>query len=346
MRRTVFTLFLAAFALAPAGPALAQAPGVPIEEQQPLSRNEQILASAARLRESGALLTTEQVAAQLAAPTGGQIALLEPLDRPLTGRDLARKARDGYVRVGWYYRCTKCEKWHLDFGGGYAVAPDVLVTCHHLLIPKADMREAFLVAMNRQNEILPITAIVARSEQMDCVILQVQGGNLSPLALREDVAPGDRVFCFSEPLGQPGYFSNGIVNRFFWKPGRGGKEGSLDELEYLRVNVSTDWAPGSSGAAVLDEYGNAIGHVSLVAPMSPSGRLAKAMTPQAMKDALAVGDEKPKESKKATRSPDEAVVITLHEAVAARAVRALAAQAGEGIVPKTAAPAATEANAR
>jgi hypothetical protein len=99
--------------------------------------------------------------------------------------------------------------------------------------------------------------------------------------------------------------------------------------------VSTDWAPGSSGAAVLDEYGNAIGHVSLVAPMSPTGRLAKAMSAEPVKDAVAVGSEKPK---KAGRAPEETVVITLHEAVAARAVRALAQHAADGIAPQPAAP--------
>lgn len=30
----------------------------------------------------------------------------------------------------------------------------------------------------------------------------------------------------------------------------------------FQQNVSTEWAPGSSGAAVIDECGNAIGHVS------------------------------------------------------------------------------------
>jgi hypothetical protein len=28
------------------------------------------------------------------------------------------------------------------------------------------------------------------------------------------------------------------------------------------IEVSTDWAPGSSGSAVVDVYGNAVGHVS------------------------------------------------------------------------------------
>ena len=198
----------------------AQAPGVRIEEQVPLSRNEQILSAAEKLRDADALLSSEKVAAQLAAPAGGKINMVEQQHRPLTGPDLAKRAREAYARVGWYYRCTKCDKWHLDFSGGYAIAQDALVTCHHCLIPRPDMREAFLIALNPQNEVLPITEIIASSAQLDCVILRVKGSGLSPLALREDVAPGDRVSCFSEPLGQQGYFSNGIINRFYWKPGR------------------------------------------------------------------------------------------------------------------------------
>jgi hypothetical protein len=304
----------------------AQAPGVPIEEQIPISRNEQILASAQKLRESGSLLSNEKVAAQLTSPTGGKIDLVEQQNRPLTGRDVAKRAREAYTRIGWYYRCTKCDKWHLDFSGGYAIAPDALVTCHHCLSPRPDMREAFLIALNRQNEVLPITEIIASSAQLDCVILRTKGSGLSPLALRDDVAPGDRVSCFSEPLGQQGYFSNGIINRFYWKSGRSSKEGSLEQLESLRVNVSTDWAPGSSGAAVIDEYGNAIGHVSRIAPLAPTGRMANAVVPERLKDAVAVGDEKPK---KAAAPKPESVVITLHEAIPARSVRALAIEAGK-----------------
>ena len=312
------------------GTVLAQAPGVPIEEQVPISRNEQILSAAEKLRDADALLSSEKVAAQLTAPAGGKIDLVEEQNRPLTGRDLAKRARAAYTRIGWYYRCTKCDKWHLDFSGGYAIAQDALVTCHHCLSPRPDMREAFLIALNRQNEVIPITEIIAASAQMDCVILRVKGGGLSPLALREDVAPGDRVSCFSEPLGQQGYFSNGIINRFYWKPGRSMKDGSLEQLESLRVNVSTDWAPGSSGAAVLDEYGNAIGHVSQIAPLAPTGRMANAVVPEKLKDAVAVGDEKPK---KAAPPKPESVVITLHEAVPARGIRALAEHAGKFSTP-------------
>jgi hypothetical protein len=171
--------------------------------------------------------------------------------------------------------------------------------------------------------------------------VRVEGRGLSPLPLREDVAPGDRVSCFSEPLGQAGYFSNGIVNRFYWKPGRAGIDGSLEQLESLRVNVSTDWAPGSSGAAVLDEHGNAIGHVSRVAPLAPTGRIANREVSEPVKDAVAVGDEKPK---KTTPRKPETVVITLHEAIPARAIRALATHAESAGATKDAAPASAKAD--
>ena len=77
------------------------------------------------------------------------------------------------------------------------------------------------------------------------------------------VRPGDAAYCLSDPLGVTGYFSEGMVNRFFRKPDNKGTED-----EALRLHVSTDWAPGSSGSPVLDQCGNAIGHVSMIAPMS------------------------------------------------------------------------------
>ena len=67
---------------------------------------------------------------------------------------------------------------------------------------------------------------------------------------------GDSVWCLSDPRGERGYFSTGIVNRFV--------ERTVGDARGRRINVSTDWAPGSSGAAILDEAGNVIGHVATI----------------------------------------------------------------------------------
>ena len=324
--RSTFRYFFLASVLSAFGLSrvFAQAPGVAIESQEPLMNNPEILAKAGRLREAGALLSKEKVAEQLSKPTGGPVDLAEPASRTLSGRELAARARNAYVRLGWYYRCPHCDQWHLNTAGSYAIAPDALATCYHCLLPNVEMKEGYVIAIDPKGEVHAILSVLAKSQSMDCAIVRVEAsaGELTPLGLQEDVAPGDKVWCFSEPLGQQGYFSGGIVNRFYWNPGRSGAAGSLDELKSLRVNVSTDWAPGSSGAAVLDECGNVIGHVSRIMSLSRNGP-AQMPPPSAPETA---GEEKKAEPKR-PQPGIEPVLITLHEAVPARSVRALAKKA-------------------
>ena len=99
--------------------------------------------------------------------------------------------------------------------------------------------------------------------------------SLEPLPLNVNSTPGDEVWCYSDPGNHPGFFSQGIVNRFYqhWHGA------TATEKFPRRMNVSTDWAPGSSGAAVLDRFGNAVGHVSTVSTQGehpPSGTPAGA----------------------------------------------------------------------
>jgi hypothetical protein len=75
-----------------------------------------------------------------------------------------------------------------------------------------------------------------------------------------NVYPGDGAWCYSDPLGRASYFSEGVVNRFYYQEGK--------DRRGARMEVSTDWAPGSSGSAVVDECANAIGFVSAIQPAS------------------------------------------------------------------------------
>jgi len=59
------------------------------------------------------------------------------------------------------------------------------------------------------------------------------------------------------------------VNRFYWDNGyKGGGLETLEGVRNLRVNLSANWAPGSSGSAVFDQSGNVIAHVSKISGMS------------------------------------------------------------------------------
>ena len=85
--------------------------------------------------------------------------------------------------------------------------------------------------------------------------------------LTSNVRRGSAAYCTSSPEGQEGYFLPGIISRFAWDKGYSGQDPeSLDALLYLKANFSAAWSPGSSGSPLFDQAGNAIGHVSALAP--------------------------------------------------------------------------------
>jgi hypothetical protein len=184
------------------------------------------------------------------------------------------------MRIGWLYLCTECDKWHLGLSGGYAITKNTAATCEHVIAPLEDMKEGYLVAADDDDNLFAVTEVLASNQALDTAIVRIKTDNLSPVPFSTDVEPGDTVYCFSDPVDRRGYFSQGMVNRFIKRPFLSKKE--LNELGDDNVasgtraaarkkspsmtptwlEVNTEWAPGSSGSAVLDVYGNAVGHVS------------------------------------------------------------------------------------
>lgn len=301
-------------------PAAGQAPGVRIESNgHPEYSGEVFDRADAMLLGPIETLDLEGARRQLAEPRPEVFTLPPPRTVKLEPRAIAEVARRALLRVGWYYHCTACDYWHFSLSGGYALTTDgIVATCHHSIDPAGveDMDEGYLVAIDHADRVRPVVSIVAAHAGADVALLRVAGDGFEPLGLSEDAAPGDAAHLFSDPLGLSGYFSSGTVNRFYWadpeRPApeapRGGlpwPEGrrdlrTLDGIRRLQMNVSTDWAPGSSGCAILDACGNAIGQVSTISPERES-------EPGAQGDRF-----------------DGAVLITLHNATPARAVRLLA----------------------
>jgi thiol-disulfide isomerase/thioredoxin len=233
---------------------------------------------------------------QMRSPRPAPIPLLSAATQPLRGREIADRAAHAYVRAGWIYHCSKCDRWHVRVGGGYAIAKNTIVTAFHVMaMPDTAMQgEGYPVVIRGNDELLRIISVLAADETSDAVLLRVANEDMSPLAFSVSARVGDAAYCFSDPRGERGYFSNGIVNRLYTRPG-----GSSDNPADQRINVSTDWAPGSSGAAILDECANIIGQVARIKPLlgdKPGGELddhGESATP---------------------------TVMTLHEAVPARSV--------------------------
>jgi hypothetical protein len=223
----------------------------------------------------------------------------------LPGREICVAARRSHLRVGWSYVCDKCGKWHLSLSGGYALtANGAVATCFHVVDPAREIRQGCLVAVDEQETLLPVTEVLAASRDSDACIVRVRGGHLRPLPLNTSVYPGDTAYCYSDPAQHRDYFSAGIVNRFYQLSApRSADARSSSAGTLTRINVSNDWAPGSSGSAVLDDCGNAIGHVLSIST---------------------VLDESASKAK--TSQPEKPASIVFHEAVSARDVLLLIRQ--------------------
>jgi peroxiredoxin len=223
-----------------------------------------------KLAAEGRLISAEVFLSHLDHPVASRVELPPPASTPLRGREIAKRAAAAHVRVGWVYQCTKCNRWHTSMAGGYAIAPDVVVTARHVIAPPAAMKSAaaFPVVVRGEGEVMNIDAVIVASETADTAILRVSASNLTPLALSHDVQVGDTAYCFSDPRDVLGHFSSGLVNRLH-------SPASQSSPLQQRMDVSADWAPGSSGSAILDEYGNVIGHVARIRPLFGTTRTAE-----------------------------------------------------------------------
>ena len=296
----------------------AQAPGVPIERDEILTDDALLVAKAAVLKDAGKLLSNKQITVALKSPNPAPLVLPVPSVERLEPRALAERGRKALVRIGWFYIEKHSKKWHVNLSDGYAISADgAVATCQHCIAPEEqEMREGCLIAADASGNIFPVTAVLAQDKEMDAAIVRVEGGNFTPLALNDQTAPGDTVYVFSDPMSAVGYFTSGILNRFFWLDGRKSMDtASIEGARNLRIHVGADWAPGSSGAAVLDVCGNAVGHVAVIDPLVSDDPPSLEEKP----------GKKGNKSKKKVPSPtDYGTLIILHEAVSARSVRMLA----------------------
>jgi S1-C subfamily serine protease len=222
------------------------------------------------------------------------------------------------VRVGWYFR-TPSGVWRAGAADGYAITTDgAIATCYHCLEEnEPGVTDAYLFAATDDLEIHRVTAVLAADPVLDVAIIRVEGADFSPIALNDQIAPGDSAYLLSDPNRLENYFTTGQVNRFYWRrPGKNDRN-TLEGVRNLRINVSTDWSPGSSGAAVLDHCGNAIGHVSTINAINRS-----ATEHLFSENANTAATTQPAPTTREARAP--ATYIVLHEAVPARGVRLLA----------------------
>jgi S1-C subfamily serine protease len=240
------------------------------------------------LRTSGALKSVRQLLQPdaIAAPEGDAQKLpivgVESLGPVAIRRSLMRSV----ALVGEYYHCVECDKWHANLSTGFAVADGRhIATCLHVLHgePSEDGMAPLLFVADFDGQVAAVSRVVASDAAYDIAVLQCETKSFTPLPLRSEVEPGERVYCLSNPDHMFGTFTEGLVSRVYVvrgeAPGTGpepaeNEDGNADAPQHdlsksmaqdpllpprAFLQVTCEFAGGSSGAPIVDAMGNVVG---------------------------------------------------------------------------------------
>lgn len=244
------------------------APAVLVAQDAPPTDDEllehQIVSACGRLREAGRLVECSVLVAEAKSTKPRPSPAAAARSRPLPPADLCASLRESLRLVGHFYRCTECEEWHFNSASGFVVGKDGLVaTCHHVIAPDEDMREAFLVVADLQGNVWPVEHVAAADAGGDVCVLATPGRDWAPLPLAASVRQGERIWCLSNPDHQFGFFSEGLVARRYLQrdPPPEGQKPQAPETVPARpwLHVTCDFAKGSSGAPIVDATGTVVG---------------------------------------------------------------------------------------
>ncbi len=170
----------------------------------------------------------------------------------LTSAEVYREALRGTLVVGNLYQCGKCSRWHASMAGGVMIDPSgILVTNFHVI--DSDRAEVF-GAMTAEGGTFPIVEVLAASRSDDLAIVRVDTDrDLPAVLLAEGNEPvGSEVRVVSHPDGRFYTFSEGVAARYFLEP----------KKRAPRLQITADYARGSSGCGVFNQAGALVGIVS------------------------------------------------------------------------------------
>lgn len=180
----------------------------------------------------------------------------------LTDAQIAQKLKASTVVFGVAFDCGHCPETHIDAASGYVIdGSGVVVTNYHVVKSFASFarKNLIMTVQTAAGKIYPVTAILASNEEDDLCIVRVhtQGQDLPSLTLGAGTEQGDAVYVMGHPFRHFYYFSKGIVARNFYD--------FIDEDKMIKrpqMEITADYAGGSSGGPVVDSRGRIVGTVS------------------------------------------------------------------------------------
>lgn len=196
-------------------------------------------------------------------PSAFRLNLPTPSSTVLTPEQLYTKRLNGALIFGKMYSCGECPKMHLSLIATASAITEngVCLVNYHMVHPivsregvlKGD--SAYFLA-DRDGQIFPIVEVMAYSRDEDMAVIRVdtRGTKLEAIPLGSNAATGSHINLISHPKQMLYTYTQGNVSRntMYNYPDRP----ILDLME-----VTADFAEGSSGGPFMDDCGNLVGMV-------------------------------------------------------------------------------------
>ena len=216
-------------------------------------------------------VTLEDAKAMLAnPPQSAAVGIVKPSKKVLTANAIYERAKAATVITGCVYLCPRCSNAHISESSGYIIDPKgIMVTNYHVIATYANMSDGnkplgFVIRM-ANGRTYAVKSILTSSKENDLAVLQLEtNGDLLPaLPLAEGAKVGEKVFVLGHPKGMHYFFSQGnVMDKYL-------EEAGEPNHRFFRemVVISADYATGSSGGPVMNEYGDVVATVSNTHPL-------------------------------------------------------------------------------
>ena len=166
--------------------------------------------------------------------------------------DLFDFCRESVVIIGHIYKCDHCNEWHTSIAGGAVLSRDgIILTNYHVM--DADDRSRAVGVRTWDGRQLKVEAVLSADELNDIAVIKVDADDLVPAPLAKQTRVGESVFAISHPVEHFYTFTEGKIS---------GK--SIDKVKgdlRRQISITADFAKGSSGCPVFNQYGEIVGLV-------------------------------------------------------------------------------------
>lgn len=188
------------------------------------------------------------------AKTKSKISVLPQSYPELSDAEFYRKARKATLVFGRVYQCDKCDRWHGSNAGAVIIDPSgIAVTNYHVM---DHIDSGAFGAMNSDGEVFAVEEVLAASKKDDLAVVRLKKGadktDFPFVPLSEGDPVGTEIRVVSHPDGRFYTLSEGIIARYF-----------VDKkTKTNRVQITADYARGSSGSGVFNMRGELVGVVA------------------------------------------------------------------------------------